>query len=89
MIQFEEFYSSIYKLKLFKIFTWFMRVLLAIAFIPSGFTKLLGNRFTLLPMDNTIGFFFEALFRTGFYWNFLGFMQHLVALLLIIPRTLF
>lgn len=72
---------------LFKIFTWFTRILLSLAFIPSGLKKLLGERFTLLGTDNPVGFFFEALYQTGFYWNFLGFMQLLCALLLIIPRT--
>jgi len=85
----ENFVASIRSLRLFKIFTWFTRILLAIAFMPSGLTKLLGNRFTSLPVENPVGFFFEALYQTGFYWNFLGFMQLLVALLLLIPRTSF
>lgn len=63
------------------------RILLAIGFLPSGWTKLAGNRFTSLPLDNPVGFFFEGLYRTGWYWNFLGAAQLLAALLLIIPRT--
>ena len=47
----------------------------------------MGERFTLLGIDTSVGFFFEALYRTGFYWNFLGFMQVLCAFLLLIPRT--
>jgi uncharacterized membrane protein YphA (DoxX/SURF4 family) len=73
----------------FKIFTWGTRILLALAFIPSGLKKFLGQRFTILDIDNPIGFFFEALYQSGLYWNFLGFMQLLVALLLLIPRTAF
>jgi len=57
--------------------------------VPSGLKKLLGERFTILGVDNPVGFFFEALYQTGWYWNFLGFMQLLVALLLVIPRTAF
>ncbi len=32
----------------------------------------MGNRFTILGLDDPIGFFFEALYRTGFYWRFLN-----------------
>ena len=47
----------------------------------------MGNRFTILGLDDPIGFFFEALYRTGFYWRFLGICQLTVALLLLIPQT--
>ncbi len=47
----------------------------------------MGERFTLLEIDTPVGFFFEALYRTGFYWNFIGIAQLLAALLLVIPRT--
>jgi uncharacterized membrane protein YphA (DoxX/SURF4 family) len=83
----ESFHSNIYKKKLFVIFTWLTRILLSLAFIPSGLKKLMGARFTILGLDNPVGFFFEALYRAGWYWNFLGFMQLLTALLIIIPRT--
>ena len=68
-------------------FTVMTRVLLAIGFVPSGLTKLLGNRFTLLDLDNPIGFFFEAIYQTGIYWQFIGFAQLTAAILLLIPRT--
>lgn len=74
---------------IFRIFTWFARILLAAAFVPSGLTKLLGNRFTILGTDDPIGFFFEALYQSGWYWNFIGLMQLSVALLLLIPKTTF
>lgn len=70
-----------------KIFTVFTRILLAFGFLPSGLTKVLGNRFTILGIDNPVGFFFEAMYRTGFYWRFLGLCQLAAAALLIIPRT--
>ena len=75
--------------KAFITFTWLTRVLLAIAFIPSGIKKVLGLRFTQMGIENQVGFFFEALYRTGFYWNFLGIIQLTSALLLLIPRTAF
>ncbi|MCB0463956.1 MAG: hypothetical protein R2816_07875 [Flavobacteriaceae bacterium] len=89
MLFIESVHQNIYGKKLFVLFTWFTRILLALAFVPSGLKKLLGERFTLLGIDNPIGFFFEALYQAGWYWNFLGFMQLLVALLLVIPRTAF
>ena len=72
---------------LFKIFTWCTRFLLFLAFLPSGLKKIMGLRFTTLSVESPVGFFFEALFRTGFYWNFLGFMQLLAGFLLLVPRT--
>jgi uncharacterized membrane protein YphA (DoxX/SURF4 family) len=71
----------------FRAFTWFTRAMLALAFLPSGLKKLLGMRFTQLPIESQIGFFFEALYRTGFYWNFIGAAQLAAAALLLIPRT--
>jgi hypothetical protein len=44
--------------------------------------KILGQRFTNISTDNPIGYFFEALFRTGMYWNFLGWGQLIAALLM-------
>ena len=83
----DHFHARVKKNRLLRIFTVFTRILLALAFLPSGFTKLLGNRFTVLGIEDPIGFFFEALYRTGFYWRFLGICQLTVALLLLIPRT--
>src|SRR5690348_12524236 len=68
-------------------FTVSRRLLLGIGFIAPGLTKLLGNRFTLLGLDSPVGFFFEAMYRTGFYWRFIGFAQVLASLLVLIPRT--
>ncbi|HEV2801236.1 MAG TPA: hypothetical protein VGW12_12105 [Pyrinomonadaceae bacterium] len=73
--------------RLLKVFTVCTRILLALGFLPSGLTKVLGNRFTILGIDNPVGFFFEAMYRTGFYWRFIGLCQLAAALLLVIPRT--
>jgi hypothetical protein len=70
-----------------RLFTTASRVLLALGFLPSGYVKLMGERFTKLGIDNPVGFFFEAFYRTGFYWNFLGAAQLAAAILLLIPRT--
>ena len=89
MLFIETTHNKIYGKKIFILFTWFTRILLAFAFVPSGLKKLLGERFTILGVDTPVGFFFEALYQAGWYWNFLGFMQLLVAILLLIPRTTF
>ena len=79
--------SSLKQNKWLRRFTVMTRVLLALGFTPSGLTKLLGNRFTLLGPETPVGYFFEALYRSGFYWNFIGACQLLAAILLLIPRT--
>lgn len=68
-------------------FTLMNRLLLAMAFLPTGLVKLTGQRFTVLPVDNPVGFFFEAMYRTGPWWRFIGLVQVLAAVLLLIPRT--
>lgn len=73
--------------KYLKVFTVLTRILLALGFLPSGLTKVLGNRFTILGVDNPVGFFFEAMYRTSFYWRFLGLCQLAAAALLLIPKT--
>ncbi len=85
----QSLHNYVYPKLLFKLFTWGTRILLAIGFIPSGMKKVLGQRFTNLGTDTAVGFFFEALYQTGWYWNFLGVMQVLAAILLLIPRTAF
>jgi uncharacterized membrane protein YphA (DoxX/SURF4 family) len=63
------------------------RILLAVAFIPTGLVKLLGERFTAISVDDPIGLFFEAMYQSGAYWNFLGAAQVFAGILLLIPRT--
>ncbi|WP_034981551.1 DoxX family membrane protein [Epilithonimonas tenax] len=59
-----------------------IRFLVGFAFIPSGLKKVLGQRFTNIGTDHPIGYFFEAMYRTGFYYEFLGFCQIVAAFLL-------
>ncbi|WP_400078642.1 hypothetical protein [Winogradskyella sp. R77965] len=89
MSLFEQLHNKIYNKKFYVFFTWFTRVLLAIAFLPSGFIKIMGKRFTTISVEDPVGFFFEAMYQTGWYWNFLGLTQLIVAGLLLIPRTTF
>ena len=57
------------------------------AFLPTGLVKATGQRFTLLPVENPVGFFFEAMYRTGPYWYFIGLVQVAAAIFLLIPAT--
>ncbi len=69
------------------LFTVFTRVLLALGFIPSGFVKVNGERFTALATTHPMGSYLEAFYHTGFYYPFVGIIQITAAILLLIPRT--
>ncbi len=83
----DSLHAKVKQTKLLQYFTGFNRIILAVAFIPSGMTKLLGNRFTQISVDTPIGLFFEGFYQTGFWYRFVGFAQVLAAILLLIPRT--
>lgn len=71
-----------------KSFTIFCRIALALSFIPSGYVKIMGERFAAgLPANNPLGHYFEALQLTGSYYAFIGIVQIITAVLLLIPRT--
>lgn len=69
------------------VFTAMTRLLLAIGFLPSGFTKVMGRRFTSLGTDTPVGFFFEAFYQTGGWYRMVGGAQMLAAVLLLFPPT--
>lgn len=73
--------------KWFRYFATFCRIGLALAFIPSGAVKVMGERFTALPSNHPLGHYFDALHLTGYYYTFIGAGQLLTAALLLIPRT--
>jgi hypothetical protein len=64
-----------------------MRVLLALAFLPSGLVKILGEPFTTLPMSDPVGFFFAGFFSAHGYYRFVGVLQWAAGALLLVPRT--
>jgi hypothetical protein len=70
-----------------QLFTVFVRCLLALAFIPPSYIKIMHRPFTVLPDSNPVGHYFNALYQTGFYYEFLGWGQMIAAVLLLIPRT--
>jgi len=69
--------------------TLMCRILLAVAFIPTGTVKLMGERFTSIGVNTSVGAFFEAMYQTGGYWRFLGLSQVLAGALLLISATSF
>lgn len=73
--------------KWFRYFATFCRIGLALGFLPSGFVKITGERFTALPPNHPLGHYFDALHLTGFYYTFIGAGQLITAALLLIPRT--
>ena len=71
---------------IFRLFYWSVRVGIAITFILSGLRKLPGVKFTILPITNPVGAYFQAMYETGFYWNFIGYFQIIVGVLLLFNR---
>jgi uncharacterized membrane protein YphA (DoxX/SURF4 family) len=63
------------------------RILSAVGFIPTGLVKVLGHRFTtVVDLDDPISAFFEAMYRTGAYWRFIGWAQVLAGVCILVPR---
>jgi hypothetical protein len=69
------------------LFTAGTRALLGLAFLPSGFTKVIGHRFTTLPTTDSVGYFFDAFFQAEVFYRFVGVAQLVAALLLLHPST--
>lgn len=80
-------HSKVKSNKWFRFFAVFNRIALAAGFIPSGLTKIIGERFTSLSVNHPMGNYLEALYHTGYYYPFIGYIQVAAAILLLIPRT--
>ena len=80
-------HSSITHRWYLQLFTAFTRILLAIGFIPPSYKKIIHQPFTMLPDSNPVGHYFNALYQTGFYYEFIGWGQMIAAVLLLFPRT--
>ena len=79
-------YRKIKNNRNFGIFVILTRYLIGFAFIPSGLTKVLGQRFTQISTDTQIGYFFEGLYQSGAYWHFLGLAQLAASFLIMTQR---
>lgn len=62
-------------------FTIFTRIILAVGFIPPSLKKIFSQPFTVLPDSNPVGHYFNALYPTGFYYQFIGWAQLVAAIL--------
>lgn len=86
--KFELFYLTIKSNKWYWMFSIFCRFSLAFGFLASGMVKILGERFASgLSSIHPMGSYLEALYHTGFYYTFIGIVQVIAAILLLIPRT--
>lgn len=77
---------------IFKLFYWTIRVGLGMTFLISGIRKLPGVKFTQIPMvdsegvENLVGLYFYAMHETGFYWNFIGYVQIMLGIFVFFNR---
>lgn len=80
-------HASITSNRFLQLFTAFTRLLLAVGFIPPSLKKIMNEPFTVLPDTHPVGHYFNALYQTGFYYEFIGWGQLTAAVLLLFPRT--
>ena len=79
-------YHQLRNYRFLQIFTIYLRYLIGGAFVFPSIVKIAGERFTTLPTDTAVGFFFEAMYQSGGYWQFLGWSQLIAAFLLMTQR---
>jgi uncharacterized membrane protein YphA (DoxX/SURF4 family) len=88
--RFEKFHLSMKSNRWHLYFSIFCRISLAIGFFAAGMVKIVGERFASgLSELHPMGAYLEALHHTGYYYTFIGIVQVIVAILLIIPKTAF
>lgn len=63
-----------------------LRYIIGLGFLPSGMVKVLNKPFTRVENVGVFYDFLDALFATGLYYNMIGLMQVLAAVLLITQR---
>jgi len=85
--QLDRLHAKVKGNKWLRYFSVFCRVALAAGFIPAGFVKIMGERFTSLSVNHPMGHYLEALHLTGYYYPFIGVLQVAAAIMLLIPRT--
>jgi hypothetical protein len=83
----DRLHARVVRSRLLVLFTAVTRVLLALAFLPSGLVKLTGERFTTLPVTTPVGLFFDGFFAAPEFYRFVGAAQLAAALLLLLPWT--
>lgn len=83
----DDLHTKITSNRILQIFTAFTRILLFIGFTPPSIKKIMNEPFTVLPDSHPVGHYFNALYQTGFYYQFIGWAQLIAAVLLLFPRT--
>lgn len=83
----DQIHSEVRANRWFGYFAIFNRIALAAGFLPAGWVKIIGERFTDLHNDQPMGHYLEALHHTGYYYTFIGVLQVAAAVLLLIPPT--
>jgi hypothetical protein len=78
--------EAVKKRLFFKVSVIYLRYLIGFAFVFASIVKIRGQRFTSIPSTEPVGYFFEAMYQTGFYWNFLGWAQFIAGALLMTQR---
>jgi len=78
--------DKIKQITFIKIIVVYLRYLIGFAFVFASIVKIKGERFTTIPTSEPVGYFFEAMYQTGFYWNFLGWCQFIAGCLLMSQR---
>lgn len=71
---------------LVKLFVIYLRYMIGFAFVYASVVKIKGERFTSISPNEPVGYFFEAMYQSGFYWNFLGWAQLISGALLMSQR---
>ncbi|MEC8683494.1 MAG: hypothetical protein VXX80_07410, partial [Bacteroidota bacterium] len=85
---FTRFYIHVRRNFWHALFYLFCRCTLALGFILAGYVKIIDERFASgLSIKHPMGAYLEALHHTGFYYPFIGVIQIIAGILLIIPRT--
>ncbi len=86
--RFDHYYLKIKENRWYWLLSIFCRLSLAYAFIVAGMVKIVGERFASgLSHNHPMGAYLEALHHTGYYYTFIGIVQVIAAILLLIPRT--
>jgi hypothetical protein len=78
--------DTLKKYTFFKLAVIYSRYLIGFAFVFASLVKIKGERFTSISPTEPIGYFFEAMYQTGYYWNFLGWAQFVAGTLMMTQR---
>jgi len=88
--RFEQFFIKVKQNRWIWVFSIFCRVTLAFGFIMAGFVKIIDERFASgLSIIHPMGSYLNALHQTGYYYTFIGIVQIIAAVFLLIPRFVF